>query len=282
MDGFLLINKPVGMTSHDVVFQIKRKLHLDKVGHTGTLDPFASGLLILVIGKATKLAHLFSHLDKDYEGTILFHKHYDTYDVTGHLLSEKSIDLTNQMVKDAMKQMIGSYDQLPPMFSALKVEGQKLYDLARKGIEIERETRRVEIREFYMKHTLHQDTCDFFASVSKGTYIRSLAVDLGEKLGTFAALKSLNRLRVGSYQLKDAQTLEEVNDKDLISLDTFFLGYPSLVLNDYMIKLVRNGVYLDDRQIETNQDFIVKDELGHMVAYYEVVGQNKYKPVLIF
>ncbi|PKK92996.1 MAG: tRNA pseudouridine(55) synthase TruB [Tenericutes bacterium HGW-Tenericutes-6] len=282
MDGFLLINKPVGMTSHDVVFHIKRKLHLDKVGHTGTLDPFASGLLILVVGKATKLAHLFSHLDKDYEGTILFNKHYDTYDVTGKLIDQKEMKLNLNDVKNKMLSMVGHYHQLPPMYSALKVDGQKLYDLARKGIEVERETRLVEIKSFLMTSDIEHDMCDFFASVSKGTYIRTLAVDLGEKLGTYAALKHLNRLRVGTYHLKDAKSLDDVDSSDLIPLSSFFKYYPSIVLNDYMIKLVRNGVYLDERQIKTDQDFIVKDLEGHMVAYYEVIKENTYKPVLIF
>ncbi len=281
MDGFLLVDKPVGMTSHDVVFKVKKQLHVKKVGHTGTLDPFASGLLILCVGKATKLASLFNGLDKSYDGTILFNKHYDTYDVTGTVLEEKQMVLDNGDVHLKAAEMIGTYMQKPPMYSAIKINGQKLYDLARKGVEIDVPKREVTIYDFKLD-SLKNNEINFSCHVSKGTYIRSLAVDLAEKLGTLASLKALRRTSVGQYDIKQASLLEEISPDDVLSLDQYFKNFPKLVLGDYLIHLVKNGIYLDERQIKTYQPFVVYDKNGKMVAYYEVVEENKYKPVLIF
>ncbi|MDY0295667.1 MAG: tRNA pseudouridine(55) synthase TruB [Acholeplasmataceae bacterium] len=282
MDGFLFIDKPIGMTSHDVVAKIKRKFKFDKIGHTGTLDPFASGLLILCIGKATKLAYLFSDLDKKYEGTLVFGNHYDTYDTTGKILKKDHPSLHEDDIKQKMASFIGSYDQLPPMYSAIKIDGEKLYDIARRGEEIDREKRLVHIYQFDMIHGLEQNACDFICHVSKGTYIRSLAVDLAAKLHTLGALSRLRRLQVGSYTVEQAKTIEEVTLDDLMSLDVFFEHTQSIVLNDYMIKLVKNGIYLDERQIKTTTPFVVKNNEGELIAYYIVNDVNQYRPVVIF
>ncbi len=282
MDGFFLLNKSKGMTSHDAVFKMKKKFHLDKIGHTGTLDPFASGLLILCVGKATKLAYLFSNLDKTYEGTIVFGNHYDTYDTTGKMIESNDTQISESDIKEAMKVMIGSYEQMPPMFSAIKQNGKKLYELARQGLDIERETRLVQINDFHMTSKFEANKCAFFSSVSKGTYIRSLAVDLAEKLGTYGALDALNRLSIGRYSILNSKKIEEITKDDMISLDIYFKDFPRIVLNDYLIGLVKNGVYLDDRQIITEKPFVVCDESHKMIAYYEVKSENLYKPVLIF
>jgi tRNA pseudouridine55 synthase len=282
MDGFLLINKAKGMTSHDVVYRVKRKLKIDKIGHTGTLDPFASGLLILCIGKATKLQSLFLNLDKSYEGVIELGKHYDTLDVTGTIVEEKEVHLKEDDVLKGVLSFNRSYEQLPPMYSALKVNGKKLYELARKGIEIERVKRLVNIYDFKMTSPYVNQSFSFFASVSKGTYVRSLASDLAEELNTLGALSKLNRLTIGNYCVEQAKIIEEVEISDIISLDTYFKDFPSIILSEYLIKLVKNGVYLDQRQLITDQSFIVKDQLGNMVAYYEVIGEHLYKPILNF
>ncbi|OHE30803.1 MAG: tRNA pseudouridine(55) synthase TruB, partial [Tenericutes bacterium GWC2_39_45] len=248
MDGFLLINKPKGWTSHDVVHKVQKKLNVEKIGHTGTLDPFASGLLILCLGKATKLASLFSNLDKVYEGTIVFDKHYDTYDTTGKITNEKETIIDIQSLQEAILSLNGTYEQIPPMYSAIKVDGRKLYEMARKGIEIERESRSVTIYDFHMTRMIDHNRFDFYASVSKGTYIRSLAVDLAQKLETYGALDALRRISVGKYDVANSKSIEDVSEGDLISLDSYFESYPTLSLNDYMVRLVRNGVYLDERQ----------------------------------
>ncbi len=281
MDGFLLIDKPIGMTSHDVVFKVKKKFKLKKVGHTGTLDPFASGLLILCLGKATKLADLFSNLDKSYEGTINFNKHYDTYDTTGHIVEEKEFVLDEKDIYDTAKSMVKAYDQLPPMYSAIKIDGKKLYDLARQGIDIERPKRHVEIFKFDILN-FKDNKSDFITHVSKGTYIRSLAVDFADKLNTFAALSRLRRLSVGSYHVNSAKTLEDVTIEDVMTLDSFFSSYKTLELSEYLIHLVKNGVYLDQRQTTTDEPFVVVDKLQNKIAYYEPTENGKYKPILIF
>lgn len=282
MDGFLLIDKPVGMTSHDVVFKVKRKLGLAKIGHTGTLDPFASGLLILCLGKATKLAYLFQNQDKRYEGSILFGKHHDTYDITGQLMHEETPNLSHEQIQTAMEKMVGTYAQKPPMFSAIKQKGKKLYELARKGIEVEIEPRHVDILAFHTTSRFGNNTVDFYAHVSKGTYIRSLAVDLAANLKTYATLKSLRRIQVGSYPLDQATTLESLNPESIINLKAFFADYPKLILNDYLIHLVKNGIKLDERQTKIAQGFVVYSENDEMIAYYEPIQPNQYQLILLF
>lgn len=281
MNGFFLINKPKGITSHDVVFKLKKKFNLKKVGHTGTLDPFASGLLVLCIGKATKLASLFQDKDKTYEGTILFNNHYDTYDTTGTIVESKDVAIDEQKLNIEVEKMIKTYQQLPPMYAAIKVGGKKLYEFAREGIEIEREKREVTIYDFKTTSPLKENAVDFYVHVSKGTYVRSIAVDLAEKLNTYGALAELKRTSVGSYHLKDAKTLELVEPEDLISLETYLKSYPSIKLNAYMVNLVKNGIYLDERQTTLNSDFVVLDEENQMVAFYQQVSKNNYKPALI-
>jgi tRNA pseudouridine55 synthase len=282
MDGFLLVNKPIGLTSHDVVYRIKKKLKIDKIGHTGTLDPFASGLLILCLGKATKLAYLFSNLDKAYEGTIVFGNHYDTYDTTGKITDSNEQEIDELRLKEAVLSMIGTYDQIPPMYSAIKKDGKKLYELAREGIEIDRESRAVTITSFDITSPLIDHTVSFHVNVSKGTYIRSIAVDLAFKLNTYAALSTLRRVSVGKYQIQHAKNIDEIDKNDIISLDDYFHDTKCIILNEYMIKLVKNGVYLDHRQIETNEPFLVKNAALENIAYYEVISDNQYRPVIIF
>ncbi len=282
MDGFLFVNKPKGLTSHDVVYKLKKKLGIDKIGHTGTLDPFASGLMILCLGKATKLAHLFSNLDKVYTGTIVFGNHYDTYDVTGKITSFKPVEFTETALHEAMKSFLGTYNQVPPMYSAIKKQGRKLYDIARSGIEVDRDARTVEIKRFEATGVFQNHEVDFIASVSKGTYIRSLAVDLAHRLKTEGALKSLHRVSVGNYHVDQAKSIDAIQFEDGITLETFFQDTKRIILNDYMVKLVQNGVYLDGRQTDTNEPFIVTDTQGKLIAYYEVVSAQNYHPVLIF
>ncbi len=282
MDGFLLVNKPAGLTSHDVVYKLKKKLNCDKIGHTGTLDPFADGLLILCLGKATKLAHLFSNLDKVYTGTIIFGNHYDTYDVTGKIMMSKTPSFSIQSFHQAIDSLQGTYDQIPPMYSAIKQQGRKLYEIARSGIEVDRASRLVEIKRFEATSALLHDEISFIAEVSKGTYIRSLAVDLANRLNTYAALKYLTRISVGNYHIKDAKSISDITVEDIITLEDFFKDMNRVILNDYMVKLVQNGVYLDGRQTDTDYPFIVTDMTGKPIAYYEVLSPCLYRPVVIF
>jgi tRNA pseudouridine55 synthase len=282
VDGFLLVNKPIGMTSHDVVRRVKKRLKLDKVGHTGTLDPFASGLLILTIGKATKLSHLFLNSDKTYEGTILFGKHYDTYDVTGTVMEESTPNFDEKKLISTIESFNKTYDQMPPMYSAIKKEGRKLYQLARQGIDVVREKRSVTIYDFHATSPYFHQEINFKAHVSKGTYIRSIAVDLANELNTFGALKTLSRTQIGIYNLKHAKSIDSLESHDIIPIETIFTNYPKLELNDFLVRLVKNGVILDERQTMTKDPFVVINKENTMIAYYEPIEENKYAPILIF
>lgn len=278
MNGILLINKPKGLTSHDVVFKVKKKLNLSKVGHTGTLDPFATGLLILMIGKSTKLAFLFDELDKSYEGHLIFGKEYDTNDHTGEVILQNEPKFTLNELKNKMFSFMPGYQQLPPMYSAIKVGGIKAYEAARNGKVLELKPRDIKVYNFEL---INDETYQFKAEVSKGTYIRSLARDLGYKLNTYGALSSLNRTSIGKYLLKDAKTIEDITIDDLITDETLFEGVRTIVLNDYMIKLVKNGVYLDERQTTEKTPFIVCNKDGEKIAYYELI-EDKFRPFYVF
>jgi tRNA pseudouridine55 synthase len=282
LDGILLVDKPVGLTSADVVSKIKKRLKLDKVGHTGTLDPFASGLLVLCIGKATKLALAIQNDNKTYEGTILFGNHYDTLDTTGKIVETKDVMISEEELVSNMKKMIGSYLQVPPMYSAIKKEGRRLYTIARKGVEVEREGREVQIYDFRLIEPFKDSHAVFFAHVSKGTYIRSLAVDLAYELDTLAALQTLRRLSVGKFKVSDAKLIEAITLNDILPIEYITDEYQTLILNDYMISLVKNGVVLDTRQITTNDCFVVLDQKGNKIALYGPYKPNRYKPILFF
>ncbi|MDV3166878.1 MAG: tRNA pseudouridine(55) synthase TruB [Vigna little leaf phytoplasma] len=283
MNGVFFINKQKGMTSYDVVRQIKKKFGLLKVGHTGTLDPLAEGLLLILVGKATKLNFLFSDLDKQYTGTIIFNRKYDTLDIEGKLLAE-----SDQLLQDNMIQTVfghfhqQKYWQIPPIYSALKFKGQRLYHLARKNMNIIIPPRKVCIYRLIKTSYLQNDKVDFFAHVSKGTYIRSLANDIAQKLNTYGAIAKLCRTAIGFYPLSQAQYLNQITLEHIIPVEKFFQNYPKIILNDYLINLVKNGIYLDERQISTHRPFVVLNKQEEMIAYYEVVAKYKYAPKYYF
>ena len=281
MDGIVLINKPRGITSYDVVRQAKKIFKTTKIGHTGTLDPFAEGLLILCVGKATKLSNMFLDANKGYSGTIVFNNHYDTYDITGNIIASDDKVISYKEVSDAASKMLGKYLQMPPIYSAIKVDGKKLYEYARKNEEVKIDKRPVEIFEYNIHDLCITNEFNFDTFVSKGTYIRSLTVDLASNLSTYATLKTLVRTKIGNISLEDAVSLDELSNNDIKGFEEIFKDSPKIVLSDYIIKLVKNGVYLDERQIETDETFLVYDEANKLVAIYEVLEENKYKPLVI-
>lgn len=279
MDGIFLVDKPSGLTSHDVVFKIKKQFKLNKVGHTGTLDPFATGLLIILVGKATKLAFLFDELDKQYSGQITLGQAYDTDDVTGRVIDQRSVDFTKSMLEKVVQSMQPNYMQTPPNYSAIKKDGIKAYDAARMGQALQLSPRLVEIYAF--NYEINDTIIDFNTHVSKGTYIRSIARDIGLKLNTYGALKTLRRTAIGNYAIEHAKALTQLSENDLIDHRLLFKNIPKLKLNDYLIKLVKNGVKLDERQITTDKPFVVVDQHDQMIAYY-VPDNNAYKVKYFF
>ncbi|VEU80789.1 tRNA pseudouridine(55) synthase TruB [Haploplasma axanthum] len=282
MDGIILVNKPKGITSYDVIRTAKKILKTNKIGHTGTLDPFAEGLLILCVGKATKLVNNFINADKVYEGILKLNNHYDTYDVTGNIISSDDKVISYQEIKSIEKDFTKTYLQAPPIYSAIKKDGKKLYEYARSGIDIEVEKREVSIYSLNFSDTKVKNEFEFITHVSKGTYIRSLAVDIASSLGTFGALKELKRIKIAKYSINDAVDLDLLTKENIIDIPTIYKDANKLILNDYMIKLVKNGIYLDERQIITDSPFLVYDEANNLIALYECIENNTYKPLIIF
>lgn len=219
LDGALLIDKPATWTSHDVVAKVRNTFRLDKVGHCGTLDPMATGLLVLVLGKATKLSERFMASDKVYEGAMRLGETTDSYDADGELTSENLVPLmTVDELNEAAKSFLGDLQQIPPMVSAVKIAGKPLYKLARQGKEVPREPRLVHVYTF--KFSEYEEPFAYFrVSCTKGTYVRSLAHDLGQKLGCGAHLTRLRRLASGRFDIADAAPLEDVLKWDAVELE---------------------------------------------------------------
>lgn len=208
-DGFIvLMDKDPDWTSFDVVAKMRSILRIKKIGHAGTLDPFATGLLILLVGKATKMQDSLMLSDKVYEAEIKLGQRTDSFDKTGQVIAESDKKISHEDILKAVKSFEGESFQLPPMFSAVKKDGKKLYELARKGIEVEREPRKIIIRSI---NILEYGTGSFKIKVhcSKGTYIRTLADDIGEKLGTYAFLRELRRTAIGEYRVEDSLKISE-------------------------------------------------------------------------
>ncbi len=212
--GILLVDKPAGMTSHDVVAYIRKKGHFRKVGHAGTLDPFATGLLVILVGKTTRAASHFIQDDKSYEGTITLGLATQTGDPEGEVIRRGSYDhVSVEKARTVFESLLGPQEQVPPMYSAVKQNGKKLYELARKGIEVERPPRSIRIRTFELLR-FEPPALSFFLACSKGTYVRVLAETAGERLGCPAHLSSLRRLRSGNFSIEEAVSFESLRQND--------------------------------------------------------------------
>ena len=208
-DGVLLIDKPTEHTSHDVVARVRGILRMKRVGHAGTLDPMATGLLVVLLGKATKLSQYLMSVDKTYTGTVTLGKITNTQDAEGEVLETRPVPaLTEEQVRTALRGMVGDQYQIPPMFSAIKIKGQPLYKAARAGEEVEREPRFIRVKRFELTRWAPPDALDFTVDCTKGTYVRTLAHDLGQKLGCGAHLSALRRISSGALNVEKAVTLE--------------------------------------------------------------------------
>ncbi len=211
-EGILLVDKPSGITSHDVVDRVRRLFHMKRVGHAGTLDPMATGLMLILVGKATKVSQYLMSMDKEYAGTLKLGEETDSQDADGEVLVRKEVpELAEDIVRAEMKAFMGDQYQTPPMFSAKKVNGQPLYKLARKGKTIAREPRVIHISKFEMT-AFSAPEISFLVACSKGAYVRTLAHDLGQKLGCGAHLNALRRTGVGKFRIEEADTLEVLKE----------------------------------------------------------------------
>lgn len=267
INGVIIIDKDMNMTSFDVVRKVKKLLNCKKVGHTGTLDPMATGVLPICIGKATKAANYLIKDQKEYIAEIKLGEITDTYDREGTIIHKKEVLVTENELIDAINSFKGSMFQIPPKYSALKINGKRMYDLARAGIEFEVKAREINIFNIEILD-ISMPTFIIKVKCSKGTYIRSLAYDIGEKLNCGAHLYNLRRINSGQFNIDNAIKLDELNnmslEKKLISIENLFLDFNSICLNSYFKNLFINGVCIKDvRLISTLNEqgmFKVYDE----------------------
>lgn len=213
----MLVNKPVGVTSHDIVDVVRKKLSMKTVGHAGTLDPLAEGLLIILVGKATKLFASFASFDKEYIGILKLGEITTTGDSQGPVVKQGDYrDIPRERIDEAFSKFSGEIDQIPPMVSALRVKGRRLYSLARKGITIERKPRKITIHALTIR-TIDLPFIEFYVHCSKGTYVRKLAEDIGEALGCGAHMTKIKRVSIGPFKLENAVSLDAIDEKHLQS-----------------------------------------------------------------
>ena len=249
MDGIINVYKEKGFTSHDVVAKLRGILRMKKIGHTGTLDPAAEGVLPVCLGKGTRLCDMLTDKTKTYRAVLLLGQETDTQDTTGVVQAEYPVHVTEEEVRKAIVSFLGDYMQIPPMYSALKVNGKKLYELARQGKEVERQARPVQILDIQIE-SIDLPRATFFVTCSKGTYIRTLCYDIGRKLGCGGCMESLLRTRVDRFELKDSLTLSQIEklrdegrvEEAVVPVEGVFLKLPALVTKPGDgDKLVHNG-----------------------------------------
>lgn len=287
--GFVVIDKPRGMTSHDVIVQARRHLGMKKVGHSGTLDPAATGLMVLGVGRVTRLLGFITDLPKRYVADVVFGMETATQDAEGAVVGiydMAGVELSD--VKQAARKFVGEISQIPPMYSAVRVKGKRLHELARQGQEVERAPRQVEIHSIEVSAShLPGLVAKLDVRCGKGTYIRTLAADIGKALGGGAYLGSLRRLEVGSFQIHQAVQIDElsVRPAPILSPAQGLADYPSLVVEGSEVVDVQHGRCLPDREIagisQLEQPFAVQDPAGNLLAVFiKRNGQLRPKVVL--
>lgn len=280
MDGILIINKPSGITSHDVVLKLRKILNQKKIGHTGTLDPLATGVLVLCIGKATKIVQFLQCEDKEYEGEIIFGIKTNTGDITGEIIEERDCNNIEEVnIKEIFNGFKGESLQTPPAFSAISVNGERLYKLARRGVKVDLKPRKINIYNLEIldiskgKNTI----VSFRVKCSKGTYIRSLCEDIGESLGCIASLKSLRRISSGIFHIKESFTLEDIEvfvDKNIIkekilSINDGLTGLALFKVGLSEIPLILSGNRIKlkpDKPMDENEIVRLVDENKRIIA----------------
>ena len=257
MDGIVLINKEKNCTSRDVVNQVSKILKTKKIGHTGTLDPIATGVLVLCIGKATKLVEVITSYDKEYEAEVILGIKTDTKDITGKILKEEKAIISKENIEKCLKQMIGTYNQTVPIYSAVKINGKKLYEYARNNEEIELPKRKVTIKELKLISdiTYEKEKTKFKIKchVSKGTYIRSLIEDIATNLNTIGTMENLKRTKQGNFQIASANTIQDIeNNKFKI----------------YSIEEILEKFYTDDLYFKIKNGSIIKNNYNHDIVAF--------------
>ena len=282
MDGLILINKQKGFTSHDVVNVIRKKLNTKKVGHTGTLDPNATGVLPILVGKATKISKYLMEHDKTYIATIKLGEKTDTGDSEGQVIEEKSIpaDLKKEDINNALQNFFGKQKQVPPMYSAIKINGKKLYEYAREGKKVKIEPRDIEIYKIELLE-YQNNKIKFEVECSKGTYIRTLCENIAKKLGTVGYMEELQRTKVNNFKIEDSILLDDITlenaEKNMIKIEEVFKEKETIELDNKKLELFLNGVKLTYNlpnsiyKIYNNEQFIGSGVIENKLLKRDIV-----------
>ncbi|MBR3161544.1 MAG: tRNA pseudouridine(55) synthase TruB [Bacilli bacterium] len=281
MNGILIIDKPKDFTSRDIVNIISKTLNTKKVGHTGTLDPIATGVLVLCVGKALKLTELLTSTNKEYVATLKLGVETDTLDITGKVLNKKEVsNISEEEIINTLNKFKGHIKQQVPKYSAIKVNGKKLYEYARKGLDVELPIRDVEIKNIELLD--YQDNLiTFKCNVSKGTYIRSLIRDIGYSLGNYATMMELRRVKQGDFGIEQAYTLEDIENSNYELLNPVdVVDLPIITVDNNLLFKVRNGQVLD--KFFDDDKVMIVDKDNNLVAIYMQSSDNKVKPYKVF
>lgn len=283
MDGVIVLNKPWGKTSHDMVSFIRRLLGTRRVGHTGTLDPAAVGVLPICIGKATKAAELLTAADKAYRAELVLGMTTDTQDAEGEILTEQPVTCTAEDVERAVLEFVGEIKQIPPMYSAIKQDGKKLYELARAGITVERKARNVTIHSIQIEEVdLEKGMVTIDVACSKGTYIRTLCEDIGLRLGCGGYMNKLERTKSGQFLLEHSFTCDELAvlkdegklENAIVPVDQLFPDFPKLYLTDAQTTKVKNGVRIPYPKLTAHQQYRLYAPNGEFLAVSRHDGER--------
>lgn len=278
-NGILIVNKPSGITSRDVVNIVGKTLNTKKVGHTGTLDPMAKGVLVLCLGNALKVCELITANDKEYIAKVILGIETETLDTTSPIINTKKTNITKEEIEKVLNSFKGSYLQEVPKYSAVKINGKKLYEYAREGKEIELPKKMVTIYDIQLISdiTYYNDTTSFYikTTVSKGTYIRSLIRDIGYKLNTYGCMDSLERTRQGIFNIDNSYTLEEIknNNYKLLSIEESLPNMPLVEVDNKTLFKIRNGVKL--KKFFTGDMAIIKDKNKVVAIYKNDLNESK-------
>ena len=267
MNGIIVIDKEKNVTSRDVVNKVSKILNIKKIGHTGTLDPIATGVLVLCVGRATKLVDMITGYDKEYIARACLGILTDTLDITGNILYEENLNVSKEKLIDVLNSFIGEYEQEVPLYSAVKIDGKKLYEYGRSNVDIELPKRNVKINSIKLVSDIDYKNgkvyFSFLTNVSKGTYIRSLINDIGKKLGTYGTMIELRRIKQGNFKIEDSSSYDDLK---IISIEDVLKKYYTVELDDELYKKVSNGVKLKDIY---NQDIVVFKYNNKVIAVYK-------------
>lgn len=282
MNGILVVNKPKGITSRDVVNDICKVFNTKKIGHTGTLDPIAEGVLVLCIGKATKLVEVLTSNDKEYVATVKLGILTDTLDTDGNVLKEEKVNIRKEDLINVLNSFIGTYNQEVPIYSAVKVKGKKLYEYARNREEVELPKRKVEIKSIELLE-FNGDSYKFKVSVSKGTYIRSLIKDINVKLGTIGVMSDLVRIKQGDFKIENSYNLENIknNNYEILTIKDVLKKELCVIIDNADFSVIKNGAIIDNKYNKDKVVFIYNNEVVAIYKIYEK-DNTKMKPYKMF